>query len=106
MILDPYSIDLFGVRKDGGADLVIVPAGPLDASPETQTLLLDKVEAYLGYINSVDFHTECPRATAENTHIILRLAETPPPPLLQLLERIVPWAAEHHAVFSVEIKRP
>ena len=42
MIFDPNAIDAFGVRKDGGADLLIVPAGPPDGSPETQQELLDK----------------------------------------------------------------
>lgn len=104
MISDPCSIDLFGVRKDGGADLIIVSDGPLDDSRETQTLLLDKIEAYLGYINSPAFHEECPRATAGNTHIILRLTEPPPPPVRQLIAQIVPWTAAHRAVFSVEVR--
>ncbi len=103
MITDPDSIDLFGVRKDGGADLVIVSGGPLDESPETQALLLDKIEAYLGYINSPAFHEECPQATAKTTRIILRLSEPPTPLMRQFLERIVPWTTAYHTSFFVEL---
>lgn len=105
MITDLDSIDLFGVRKDGGADLVIVSAGPLDDDPQTQTLLLDKIEAYLGYINSIAFHEECPLANADNTHIILRLDEAPSPRLSQFMEQIGPWTAEYNAQFSVEVRQ-
>ena len=47
MVENPHHIDILGARKDGGADLVMVSPGPLDESPEGQTLLLDKVETYL-----------------------------------------------------------
>ena len=104
MIFDPNAIDAFGVRKDGGADLLIVPAGPPDGSPETQQALLDKVEAYLGYVHSDAFRTECPNAAPENTRILLRLEEEPPAPLAALIQQILPWAAEYGASFRVQIK--
>lgn len=104
MIFDPGAIDAFGVRKDGGADLLIVPAGPPDGSPETQQALLDKVEAYLGYIHSDEFRAQRPNAAPENTRILLRLEEEPPAPLTALIEQIIPWAAENGASFRVQIK--
>ena len=104
MIENANNIDLFGVRKDGGADLVIVSSGKLDESAETQKLLLDKIENYLGYVNSQEFHDECPQATADNTYVILQLDEEPPEIIAELITRIVPWVAEHHAQFAVRIK--
>lgn len=105
MIENTRNIDLFGVRADGGADLVIVSSGALDDSAETQQLLLDKIETYLGYINSDEFRAECPGATAQNTCIILQLDEEPPALIKQLTKQIIPWTAEYNAKFAVRIKR-
>ncbi len=105
MIENINKIDVFGVRKDGGADLVIVSSGKLDESIETQKLLLDKVETYLGYINSQEFHDECPQAGADNTYIILRLDEEPPALIRELITKIIPWAAGYHAKFVAKIRK-
>lgn len=104
MIENISNIDILGLRKDGGADLVIVSNGKLDNSAETQKLLLDKIENYLGYINSREFHIECPLATADNTYIVLRLNEEPPKLIAELITKIVPWVAENKANFTVQIK--
>lgn len=98
------NIDIFGIREDGGADLVIVPNGKLDASPDTQKNLLDKIEAYLGYINSNEFHSECPQANASNTNIVLQLNEKPPKLIEELISQIDPWVAQYNANFIVQIK--
>jgi hypothetical protein len=50
--------DVVGVRKDGGVDVVISCAGPLDDSPETLWLLWQKVRNYLGEIASEAFRSE------------------------------------------------
>ncbi len=105
MIENINNIDVFGVRKDGGADLVIVSSGKLDESAETQKLLLDKIENYLGYINSPEFHVECPQATADNTYIILQLNEEPPELIGRLITKIISWVAEYNAKFMVKIKK-
>lgn len=103
MVIEPDCIDLFGLRKDGGADLLIAPNAPLDDLPETYQALLDKVQLYLGYINSSDFHAQYPRATPANTRIILHLKAAPSPQLTALAEKIVPWTAEYGAVFQMKI---
>lgn len=47
MIYDENSIDIMAKRKDGGLELFIVSSGSMDASEETQKLLLNKVEKLL-----------------------------------------------------------
>lgn len=105
MIENINNIDILGLRKDGGVDLVIVSTGKLDDSTETQELLLDKIENYLGYINSQDFHVEFPKAKADNTYIILRLDEKPPKLIIELIDKIIPWSAEYNAHFTVKIEK-
>ena len=52
MVCDINSIDIIGVRNDWEIDLFIDFLGKLEDSVEQQTLLLDKIENYLVYLNS------------------------------------------------------
>ena len=52
MVCDINSIDIIGVRNDWEIDLFIVFSGKLEDSVEQQTLLLNKIENYLVYLNS------------------------------------------------------
>ncbi len=104
MVENPQHIDLFGIRKDGGADLVLVSHGPLDESPQGQTLLLDKVETYLKYIQTADFRRQCPRATPEKTHVVLLTHVRPSPLMRELLQKVSLWVADNQATFSVRIE--
>lgn len=49
------SIDIVGVRKDGGVDTVIVCPGPLDGSEVTLESLSLKIQHYLRDIASTGF---------------------------------------------------
>lgn len=104
MIIDTKCIDIFGIRNDGGADLIILIEEQLDDSAETQTLLLDKIENYLGYINSEEFKRECPNANANNTYIVLQVTEELPELIKELITKIKPWVAENNASFSLLMK--
>ena len=104
MIFDVNSIDLIAKKKDGGVDLFIISSGEIDASDETQKLLLNKVERYLGYIQSEEFKKEFSDSEAKEITIIFELEEKPPAPLLELCKKIIPWAEENGAQFLVRCK--
>lgn len=104
MIYDANSIDIIGKRLDGGVDLYIISSGAIDASPETQTLLLDKVENYLGYICSEEFKKDFPDVRTDMVSIVFELDEKPPRELLMLCERIVPWTKDYGVTFLVRKK--
>jgi len=61
-IEDPESIDIVGERKGGGADLVLVCAGPLDGSPETLRILEQTVDNYLKAATHPNFPIVYPAA--------------------------------------------
>lgn len=105
MVENPQHIDIFGIRKDGGADLVMASPGPLDESPEGQALLLDKVETYLKYIRSPDFQRQCPAANPQNTHVVLLVREAPSSFMEEFLQKVSLWVADNHARFFVRIER-
>lgn len=102
MIYEVNSADLIAERADGGVDMYIISSGPIDASESTQKLLLDKVENYLGYIDSKTFHTDFPMVKKDKVTIIFQLEEPAPPLLLKLCEKIVPWVEDYGVHFAVE----
>lgn len=102
MIYDANSIDIIGKRYDGGLDLYIISSGSIDASPETQTLLLDKVENYLGYVSSKEFKKAFPGIRPEAVNIVFQIEEEPPRELLMLCERIIPWAKDYGVTFLIK----
>jgi len=90
-IQNPDRADIVGVRQDGGVELFIVASGPLTAEPQIQKLLLDKVEAYLGYINSDEFKAEFENPPADRTTIIISCYGSVDPVIPELVERTKPW---------------
>lgn len=103
MVWDANTIDIIGERKDGGIELYVISSGAFDDSTEQQTLLLDKIDNYLAYMNSSQFEKEFPLVSKDNKWIILELDETPSQLLLSLCERINDWVKENDANFSVRI---
>ena len=105
MIYDANNLDIIGAKKDGSVNLYIISSGGpggLDDSEETQTLLLDKVQNYLGYIASEEFVNEFGKLTPEQIHIILTVDEPLSPLYEELLEKVAQWVKENGARFYVE----
>ena len=101
MIYDTGKIDIMAKRNDGGIDLFIVSTGVIDASAETQKILLDKVENYLNYINSSEFRQEFAEVKKDRITIVFELEEQMPELLSELCEKIVLWTNESGVKFSV-----
>ena len=84
MIYDANTLDIIGERKDGGLELYIISSGEMDDSPESQSLLLDKVQNYLGYVSNSQFKEDFPNVAKDNVWIILKFEEEPPQLILEL----------------------
>ncbi len=99
-------IDLAARAKDGGADLFIfTDENSLDASPNTQGLLREKVENYLTYINSLDFKNKFEGAAKNNTNIIIDFKVDPESTLLEFIRSMIPRVQECNANIKVEIEK-
>ena len=59
------TFDVVGVRKDGGIDLVVSCAGPLDSSPDTLWRLGQKVRNYLREVRSDSFRAKYGTGTVQ-----------------------------------------
>lgn len=103
MIYNADKLDIMAIRKDGGVELYIISSGSLDDSPSTQTLLLDKIENYLNYINSDEFRKEFPSVDKENIWIVLKMEEEPPILIKKLCEKILPWVQESGVNFKTYV---
>lgn len=101
MVFDADSIDIIGKRNDGGIDLYIISSGKLDDSVEQQTLLLDKIENYLIYLNSSDFVRDFPLISTGNKHIKLKISENPSNTMIKWFSEIEIWVKSNGVNFSV-----
>lgn len=103
MIYDADTLDIIGERKDGGLELYIISSGEMDDSLESQSLLLDKVQNYLGYVSNSQFKEDFPNVVKDNIWIILKFEEEPPQLILELCEKIVPWAKDNGVKFVTRV---
>jgi hypothetical protein len=96
------ALDIFGVKNDGGADLVLIIASPLEADERSQRRLLQKIENYLGFISSEEFLAEAGPPSPANTKIIVKVHPDSDSAISELLDRCVDWVAENNATLVVE----
>ncbi|HEY9106169.1 MAG TPA: hypothetical protein VIN58_05790 [Roseateles sp.] len=95
-------IDVSAYRKDGGADLTIVVASPLAADERSQTRLLDKIQGYLGHIQSEEFARDAGAPpTPDSTTITVRLHPESSQAIRDLLDRCRAWVGSHGATLLV-----
>jgi hypothetical protein len=99
-------VDVMGVNKGGGADLVIVVASPLMADVRSQSRLLDKLQGYLSYLGSNEFRAEVGAPTPENTNIVVKLHPGTAPEIRDLLARSEQWVVANQASLCVQTLTP
>ena len=103
-VYDANNLDIEAVKKDGSVELYIISSGNFDDSVEQQTLLMDKVQNYIGYVLSDEFkstHTDCLK---EKVWIVLSLDKKPSTLLVELCRRISSWVNSHGINYRVEYK--
>ena len=70
-LTDPDNLDVIGERKDGGVDMLVATAGPLDASDVTCNRLKEKLSAYLYAAVHPNFPNVYPAARAGRVRIFV-----------------------------------
>lgn len=89
--------DVRGVRKAGGADLIVVVASPLQNDERSRRRVVQKVRNYLGYIASDEFAREHGQPSPENTAIIFHIHPESDPAALAFIEECHPWVSDNRA---------
>ena len=81
------TFDVVGVRKDGGIDLVVSCAGPLDSSPDTLWRLGQKVRNYLREVRGDNFRTKYGTGTVQILVSCAHKVSKPALAMIRTLER-------------------
>lgn len=94
-------IDLmYSIPSEDCCVLELVTAGYIDGEPETQKDLLDKMEGYLGHIQSDVFKKDYPQSTV---YIDVTFTETPDARITDLLYHCIPWCKDNGAIMRLKI---
>jgi hypothetical protein len=96
-------IDVHGVRKAGGSDLVIVIASPLRMNELSQRRLLKKIENYLNFISSKEFSDQYGEPTPSGTAVVVHVNSKSDEKVIDLLERCRPWVEESRVSLHIEL---
>ena len=94
-------LDVCTIKKGGGADLHIIIATPLQPDDYSLNRLLDKIEGYLGHIQSQTFKDEAGEPTPENTNIVVQIHRESCREAFALLEKSVDWVKDNKASLKV-----
>ena len=99
--MDAHTIDILGKKEDGSLELVIVMDKMIDDSPAEQKVLLDKIENYMGYVDSKDFKVDFPNVSKDAVEIRLLMPNSPSEEFVQWLGSIKSWVEENGLKFRV-----
>lgn len=78
-VYDANNLDIEAVGQDGSVELFIISSGRFVDSNEQQTLLMNKIETYIGYILSEEFKHNHPDSSKENPFVRKNIFVFPPP---------------------------
>jgi hypothetical protein len=95
-------VDVNTVKKGGGSDLFIVVASPLSGDQRSLERLLRKIERYLEFLQTEDFHSESGDPNPENTNIVVKLHPFSDRSAFDLLERSREWVKSNNASLIVD----
>lgn len=101
-IPDLEVIDVNGVRKDGGSDLVMIVASPLKADERSLRRLLRKIEVYLNFVQSEQFRAEAGTPAPENTRIIVKINRDSCHEAFDLLYKNRDWIHNNNVTLVVD----
>ncbi len=96
-------LEVCTILKGGGAELHIVISKPLEADEYSLTRLLDKIEAYLGHIQTEEFRKEAGEPSPNTTAIVVDIHPDSSNEAFDLLDNAVDWVNQNGA--SLIVKR-
>ena len=94
------SIDIYGERKDGGVDMVIVASSRLIDTPRNQELLRQKVQAYTDAIFSDAWAAKYGESPYR---IFIRTPEAPEQGIINLIGALKGYLAGYNVELFLEV---
>jgi hypothetical protein len=102
-IPDIDALDVYAVRKGGGATLSLVIASPLLADTRSIFRLHRKLDGYLQFIESANFESECGKPSPENTTVKVTVHKESDANVLSLIQSLHGWVESRGASLEVEL---
>ena len=94
--------DVHGVRKGGGADMILIICTPMKSDVRSRERLMKKIELYLGFITSETFKAECGTATTDNTTITVHIHPDSDSGIFSLLDQCRGWVEDNGARLKIK----
>lgn len=101
-VYDANNLDIEAIKKDGSVELFIISSGNFDDSIEQQTLLMDKISNYIGYVLDDEFISNHPDCSKDKIWIVLSLDKKPSTLLIELCRKISSWVNSCGINYRVE----
>jgi hypothetical protein len=95
------NLDIVAARRDGGAHLVIIVSGPLQADERSQRRLLTKLNNYVMFVNSDEFQQAFGSPDPSKVTIDVKIDAGSDPIVFDLLARCEPQVREHNASLTI-----
>ena len=95
------NLDMVAARRGGGAHLVIMVAGALQADERSQRRLLAKLNTYADFVNSDAFRQEFGPLEASNVTVDVKIDAGSDPEIFDLLARCEPSARESNINLTI-----
>ena len=97
-------LDIVAVKNEGGADLVVIIADPLDGGEFSQNRLLIKLQNYFGFINSSAYQLQASvKPNPSNTKVVVKIHPQSSNVYVDLLNRCKPWAIENNCSLEMQV---
>ena len=98
------SLDIVAMKKEGGADLIVIIADPLDGGEFSQNRLLTKLQNYFGFINSSSYQLQASvKPNPSNTKVVVKIHPKSSNIYADLLDRYKPWAIENNCSLEMRV---
>ena len=96
------SLDVHSIWKNGGSDLNIIIAKPLEIDERSRERLMKKIENYLNFLNSAEYAAEFGAPTIQNTRVVISLHPDMNPAVEATLMHCVSWVQSRNASLEVQ----
>lgn len=96
------SLDVHSVWKEGGSDLHVIVAKPLEIDERSRERLMKKIENYLHFINSTEYLKQCGAPNPQNTRVVVSLHLDMNPAVEATLLHCATWIQSNNASLKVQ----
>lgn len=96
------SLDVHSIWPQGGSDLRVIIAKPLDSDDRSRERLMAKLENYLNFVNSPEYVAQCGTPEPKTTRLVVSLHPEINPIIEATLNYCTAWIESNNAGLKVQ----